>query len=147
MFQQTNGKQLKKVFCIYFTNTCLLHFSGQRIPSGLHVRLNLQTGLREAKLLDDNEQQSSSNTIIPVSLSEHSFHLLSIKIFGFSDTTEEEISRQNLEQAFAKLDLSKDDVQTNKVLYIQIHWNSLIPIFLFRLTKMRYVKNIVHMKN
>lgn len=39
---------------------------GQRIPPGLHVRLNLETGLREAKLLDDSEK-SSSNEIISVS--------------------------------------------------------------------------------
>jgi hypothetical protein len=36
----------------------------------------------------------------------------------FQDTTQEEISRQNLEQAFAKLDLSKDDVQTDQVILI-----------------------------
>ncbi len=40
---------------------------GQKIPPGLHVRLNLETGLREAKLLDKDEQQSSSKDIIPLS--------------------------------------------------------------------------------
>jgi hypothetical protein len=30
--------------------------SGQSIPQGLHVRLNLETGEREAKLLDDIER-------------------------------------------------------------------------------------------
>ena len=35
---------------------------GQAIPAGLHVRLNLQTGIREAKLLD----ASPSNDLIPV---------------------------------------------------------------------------------
>ncbi|CAF1105389.1 unnamed protein product, partial [Didymodactylos carnosus] len=36
---------------------------GQQIPSGLHVRLDLQTGSREAKLLerDDNKAQQRSN--------------------------------------------------------------------------------------
>jgi nucleotide exchange factor SIL1 len=29
--------------------------AGQSIPQGLHVRLNLETGKREAKLMDDNE--------------------------------------------------------------------------------------------
>lgn len=29
---------------------------GQSIPQGLHVRMNLQTGRREAKLMDDSEQ-------------------------------------------------------------------------------------------
>ena len=31
---------------------------GQSIPSGLHVRLNLQTGQKEAKILENDEQQS-----------------------------------------------------------------------------------------
>ena len=31
---------------------------GQHIPPGLHVRMNLQTGLKEAKLLDDNMETS-----------------------------------------------------------------------------------------
>jgi nucleotide exchange factor SIL1 len=29
--------------------------AGQSIPQGLHVRLNLETGKREAKLMDDKE--------------------------------------------------------------------------------------------
>ncbi|CAF1525871.1 unnamed protein product [Rotaria sp. Silwood1] len=112
---------MKKLFIIYFlilslstvvqqsensenteefipTNEWQIVKEGQRIPPGLHVRLNLETGLREAKLLDNNEPQSSSNNIIPVP----------------SETTQEEISRHNLEQAFANLDLSKDDVETDK---------------------------------
>jgi nucleotide exchange factor SIL1 len=30
--------------------------AGQALPRGLHIRLNLETGEREAKLLDDNER-------------------------------------------------------------------------------------------
>ena len=30
-------------------------FTGQAIPRGLHVRMNLQTGIKEAKLLDPEE--------------------------------------------------------------------------------------------
>ena len=41
------------------------NISGQQIPSGLHVRLNLATGLREAKLLDDTDDQPS-NSIVAV---------------------------------------------------------------------------------
>lgn len=33
---------------------------GQKIPPGLHIRLNLETGEREAKLLDPNEKSSTS---------------------------------------------------------------------------------------
>ncbi|CAF1186659.1 unnamed protein product [Rotaria sordida] len=80
------------------TNEWQIVKEGQKIPPGLHIRLNLETGLREAKLIDNNEQQSSSNSIIPVP----------------TETTQEEISRHSLEQAFANLDLSKDDVKTDK---------------------------------
>jgi nucleotide exchange factor SIL1 len=48
----------------------LFHSSDQKIPPGLHVRLNLETGLREAKLLDKDEEQPSSNNLIPVSSGE-----------------------------------------------------------------------------
>jgi nucleotide exchange factor SIL1 len=33
---------------------------GQAIPKGLHVRMNLQTGEREARLLQSDESQSTS---------------------------------------------------------------------------------------
>jgi hypothetical protein len=33
---------------------------GQAIPKGLHVRINLQTGEREARLLQPDEQQSAN---------------------------------------------------------------------------------------
>lgn len=36
-------------------------FLGQAIPRGLHVRMNLQTGVKEAKLLDDNEEADDAN--------------------------------------------------------------------------------------
>ena len=37
--------------------------AGQAIPRGLHVRLNLETGEREAKLLDENER--TDLTLVP----------------------------------------------------------------------------------
>jgi nucleotide exchange factor SIL1 len=37
--------------------------SGQAIPRGLHVRLNLETGEREAKLLGENER--TDMTLVP----------------------------------------------------------------------------------
>ena len=40
------------------------------MPPGLHIRLNLETGHREAKLLDTDEQQLSSNGVISVSSGE-----------------------------------------------------------------------------
>lgn len=57
--------------------------------------MNLQTGLREAKLLETNEK---SNDLVAISS---------------NDNAQEQISRENLERAFANLDLSKDDVPTN----------------------------------
>ncbi|CAF1145651.1 unnamed protein product [Adineta ricciae] len=83
------------------TNEWQIVKEGQAIPPGLHVRLNLQTGLREAKLLDKNEEQKeSANDLVPVSN---------------DDAQEQErISRENLERAFANLDLSKDDVTTDE---------------------------------
>lgn len=38
---------------------------GQHISKGLHVRVNMQTGQKEAKLLDPNEN-NEENSIIPV---------------------------------------------------------------------------------
>ena len=38
-------------------------FLGQSIPKGLHVRLNLQTGEREAKLLDDADADKNVRQI------------------------------------------------------------------------------------
>jgi nucleotide exchange factor SIL1 len=37
--------------------------AGQALPRGLHIRLNLETGEREAKLLDDNER--TDLTLVP----------------------------------------------------------------------------------
>ena len=39
-----------------------LYLSGQAIPPGLHVRLNLETGQREAKLLDDTTAKEPSES-------------------------------------------------------------------------------------
>jgi nucleotide exchange factor SIL1 len=40
--------------------------AGQSIPQGLHVRLNLETGKREAKLIDDSEHTDLS--VVPGSV-------------------------------------------------------------------------------
>uniref|UniRef100_U5EHJ2 Nucleotide exchange factor SIL1 n=1 Tax=Corethrella appendiculata TaxID=1370023 RepID=U5EHJ2_9DIPT len=37
---------------------------GQEIPPGLHVRINLQTGLKEAKILDETDEKQSSSAIM-----------------------------------------------------------------------------------
>jgi len=37
------------------------HLLGQGVPQGLHVRINLQTGLKEAKLLDNDKEADDRN--------------------------------------------------------------------------------------
>ena len=37
---------------------------GQKVPSGLHYRMNLQTGKKEAKILVEDNNQSESSAII-----------------------------------------------------------------------------------
>ncbi len=64
--------------------------------------MNLETGLREAKLLENTGQKSSSHDLIPIST---------------DDKGQEKLSKKNLERAFANLNLSKDDVPTDKVKY------------------------------
>lgn len=51
------------------------NFPGQAIPPGLHVRINLQTGKKEAKLLDANEkvttdEKSSAIVVSPVTMND-----------------------------------------------------------------------------
>ncbi|XP_034634390.1 nucleotide exchange factor SIL1 [Trachemys scripta elegans] len=42
----------------FTTRSHIIATEGQAVPSGLHVRLNLQTGEREAKLLDNKNEKS-----------------------------------------------------------------------------------------
>lgn len=42
--------------CEFPINTNLLYL-GQKIPKGLHVRVNFETGVTEAKILDDEERE------------------------------------------------------------------------------------------
>lgn len=95
--------------------------------------MNLETGLREAKLLDKDEKSSSANDIISV---------------PSESLSQEELSRQNLEKAFANLDLTKDDVPTDQVaLKFNLSNNIHCCLFLVRYISMKYVKNIDHMMN
>ena len=77
--------------------------------------MNLETGLREAKLLENTGEKSSSNDLIPVST---------------DDKEQEKISRKNLERAFANLNLTKDDVPTDKV-KLKIIINDFFYLFIF----------------
>ncbi|CAF3785112.1 unnamed protein product [Rotaria sordida] len=97
--QQSEGSFIQNDEEFIPTNEWQIVKEGQAIPPGLHVRLDLQTGIREAKLLEDNKQKLTSNDIIPIST---------------NDNEKEKISKENLERAFANLDLSKDDIITDK---------------------------------
>ncbi|CAF3297776.1 unnamed protein product [Rotaria sp. Silwood2] len=97
--QQSEESFIKNYEEFIPTNEWQIVKEGQAIPPGLHIRLNLQTGLREAKLLEDTKQKITSNDIIPIST---------------NDNEKERISKKNLERAFANLDLSKDDIITDK---------------------------------
>jgi hypothetical protein len=93
--------------------------------------LNLETGLREAKLLDDNKQKSS-NGLVPISP---------------INEEQEIISKKNLERAFANLNLSKDDVITDKVRFRIIFFTFFFKYFLYRNMKKKLKQNFARMMN
>jgi hypothetical protein len=43
------------LFLYFFFYCLLLFFSGQAIPKGLHVRMNLETGDKEARLMQEDK--------------------------------------------------------------------------------------------
>lgn len=55
----------KLIFLFNITSTNFF-FKGQSVPSGLHYRINLTTGKKEAKLLD-NEDKSKEISVLPKS--------------------------------------------------------------------------------
>ncbi|XP_060648296.1 nucleotide exchange factor Sil1 [Drosophila nasuta] len=79
---------------------------GQAIPKGLHVRINLQTGVKEAKLLDESErgtalQSKSSDEEMPLSL-EHK-----------ADIIEESVRKSKEHRSYAELRKAYKDFQKN----------------------------------
>lgn len=58
-------------------------FLGQSIPKGLHVRINLQTGMTEAKLLDEDlREDAKKNALLALSEVEEkdNFEIEKIKV-------------------------------------------------------------------
>ena len=105
------------------TNDWQVVKEGQTLPAGLHVRLNLETGLREAKLLEADESSSNSNSIVAVPSGQFQmFRIVQLIVKKTrcwrSEMAQEEISRRNLEEAFARLDLTRDDVPFDQVKFI-----------------------------
>ncbi|KAJ9578268.1 hypothetical protein L9F63_005489, partial [Diploptera punctata] len=66
---------------------------GQSIPRGLHVRLNLETGEREAKLIDDNEHTDLTHVAKDEELSKDELQEAIKKIPGDEGITPEDIER------------------------------------------------------
>ena len=71
----------------------------QAIPPGLHVRINIQTGEREAKLLDKTEETAKKNDDQK-------------SISGFSKEFEESLLKLNDEEFLKNLRSSKDSEVT-----------------------------------
>lgn len=49
----------KKWFSTNFPEITRKHFLGQKVPQGLHYRINLQTGFKEAKILEEEKEKTS----------------------------------------------------------------------------------------
>ncbi|XP_004529175.1 nucleotide exchange factor SIL1 isoform X1 [Ceratitis capitata] len=58
-FAITSGKDENKTF--HATNEWQEINDGQGVPAGLHIRINLQTGKKEAKLLSDEEDEDKNH--------------------------------------------------------------------------------------
>lgn len=86
---------------------------GQAIPKGLHVRINLQTGLKEAKLLDPSERdtalqsQSSDNELGSGSTNDH------LSIEYKADLIEESVRKAKEQRSYAELRKAYKDFQRN----------------------------------
>lgn len=72
----------------------------QAIPPGLHVRVNLATGEREAKLLDPNEEDSGTDS-----------RLVELRMDEQSDSTNDETVRDALEKLLPNEPLSKEELR------------------------------------
>ncbi|XP_070508986.1 nucleotide exchange factor Sil1 [Chironomus tepperi] len=88
---------------------------GQKVPQGLHYRMNLQTGKTEAKLLDPNEQSNNNDDTrpsIPISLQATE---ATEATESQEDPSKIEDARQRLEDALKNIPADKfDDVTEEK---------------------------------
>lgn len=119
---------------------------GQAIPSGLHVRVNLQTGKKEAKLLDEEEKKSAmvevkDDRLDPEEMKEF------LKKFKGDDVKEEKAFRsyEELKREFENLNV---DVKTDLEIMMQLmqDFRNLIEtppedneVFLALLTDLEYL--------
>ncbi|XP_023218861.1 nucleotide exchange factor SIL1-like [Centruroides sculpturatus] len=106
---------------------------GQTIPSGLHVRINLQTGEKEAKLLNDKDSVSGENinnkfayykvkdeklaAVLQSKQLEELKHMLKSLKSDYKETSEEDAKTQNVEKIRAKFrnieELKKEFAKVN----------------------------------
>lgn len=91
-----------------------LYFLGQPIPKGLHVRINLETGLTEAKLLEDELQDNKKSALLPIDQPEPS---KDETIEPENGPEHSKISKASLEEALKHIkneDLTPDDEEAIK---------------------------------
>ncbi|KAK4875129.1 hypothetical protein RN001_011551 [Aquatica leii] len=81
---------------------------GQKIPKGLHVRINFETGITEAKILDENELSSKNTAIVAESTTD--------------ETTEVKFSEAELKEALKNI--KNDDVTSEHAEKIRTKFKS-----------------------
>lgn len=110
---QKIGKKLKKVstLSLEFLHQLSSSFiiSGQKVPQGLHYRINLTTGLKEAKIL---EKENGKTSLVPVETKDDES---SVKDEKTDVDSEMEMARQRLEAALKNVPADKfDDADTEE---------------------------------
>ena len=110
--QQTNGKLYPKVIFSFATlKLCLrvlflLLIQGQGIPRGLHVRIDMQTGLKEAKLLEEENDETTPKT---------SSALISTDAVEGEEEVKAELNHSEIKEALKKIkNDAKDTVSEGK---------------------------------
>ncbi|EDW67179.1 nucleotide exchange factor Sil1 [Drosophila virilis] len=84
---------------------------GQAIPKGLHVRINLQTGLKEAKLLDESERSTAIQNQSGDDDAGSTNEPLSLEYKA--DIIEESVRKVKQERSYAELRKAYKDFQKN----------------------------------
>ncbi|EDV91330.1 nucleotide exchange factor Sil1 [Drosophila grimshawi] len=85
---------------------------GQGIPKGLHVRINLQTGVKEAKLLDTNERDTALQSQTDDNAS-GSANDLPLSLEHKADIIEESVRKVKEHRSYAELRKAYKDFKKN----------------------------------
>ena len=87
--------------CLHY----LLLFQGQGIPRGLHVRINMQTGLKEAKLLEEENDETIPKT---------SSALISTAAVEGEEEVKAELDHAEIKEALKKIKNDAKDASEGK---------------------------------